>query len=149
MRLKAEEDIHATPSEVFRFVATDHFQNHPKWDPSILEMTQTTPGPLHPGTTARIVRSNRGKRVEGTLTVTEYMPDRDFAAAMEFGPFRLDQQAHCSPAPTGGTRLTLVIDTRATGLLRLLLPLMRPRFARTMRDSLRTIKRHVESGPSH
>ena len=147
MRVKSEEDIQATPSEVFRFVATDHLQNHPKWDPSILEMTQTTPGPLHPGTTARIVRSDRGKRVEGTLTVTEYTPDRDFAAVMEFGPFRLDQQARCSAASNGGTHLTLVIDTRAKGPLRLLLPLMRRRFTRTMRDSLRTIKRHVESAP--
>ena len=24
MRLQAEQDIHATPAEVFRFVATDH-----------------------------------------------------------------------------------------------------------------------------
>ena len=149
MRLQGEEHIHATPSEVFRFVATDHFQNHPKWDPAVLEMTQTEPGPLHPGTTARVVRDNRGKRVEGTLTVTDYTPDRDFAAVMEFGAFRLDQRAHCSPASNGGARLTLVIDTRAKGLLRLLLPLMRPRFARTMRGSLRTIKRHVESQPPH
>jgi len=149
MRLQAEEDIHATQSEVFRFVATDHFQNHPKWDPSILEMTQTAPGPLHAGTTARVVRSDRGERVEGNLTVTEYMPDQHFAAVMEFGPFRLEQQVQCSSAPNGGTHLTLIIHSRAKGLLRLLLPLMRPRFARRMRDSLRTIKRHVESEPSH
>ncbi len=149
MRLQAEETIDASPSEVFRFVATDHFQNHPKWDPAVVEMTQTTPGPLRPGTTARVVRSDGGRRVEGTLTVTRYTPDRDFAAVMEFGPFRLDQQARCSPASNGGTHLTLVIDTRASGPLRLLLPLMRPRFARTMRGSLRTIKRHVEGQRPH
>jgi hypothetical protein len=145
VRLQAEEDIDAAPSEVFRFVATDHFRNHPTWDPAVLEMTQTGTGPLHPGTTARVVRSDGGRRVEGSLTVTEYAPDRDFAAVMQFGPFRLVQQAHCSPAPNGGTHLTLVIDTRVKGPLRPLLPFMRPRFARTMRASLRTIKRHVES----
>ncbi len=144
MRLQADEDIDAAPSEVFRFVATDHFQNHPAWDPAVLEMTQTAPGPMHRGTSARLVRRDGGRRVEGLVTVTEYEPDRDFAAVVEFGPFRLDQAMHCLPASNGGTHLTLVIDTHANGPLRLLLPLMRPRFARTMRGSLRSIKRHVE-----
>ena len=109
-------------------------------------MTQTEPGPLHPGTTARVVRSEHGKRVEGTLTVTEYTPDRVFAAVIEFGPFRLDQQATISPAPNDRTHLALVIDTHVKGLHRLLLPFMRPRLARTMRHSLRTITAQVEGG---
>ncbi len=144
MRLQAEEDIDAAPSDVFRFVATEHFGNHPKWDPAVVEMTQTSPGPMRRGLTARLVRNDGGRRTEGVVTVTEYRPDSHFAAVVEFGPFRLDQQTRCAPGATGGTHLTLVIDTRATGPLRLLLPLMRPRFAKTMRASLRTIKRHVE-----
>ena len=144
MRLRAGRDIDAPPSEVFRFVATEHFQNHPKWDPAVLEMTQTSPGPVHPGTTARLVRSDAGRRTEGVVTVTRFEPDRAFAAVVEFGPFRLDQQAICSPAATGGTHLVLAIDTHAKGPLRLLLPMMRPRFAKTMRTSLRSIKQHVE-----
>jgi hypothetical protein len=138
-------DIDAAPSDVFRFVATDHFRNHPRWDPSVVEISQTEPGALHPGTTARVVRSNGGRRVEGSLTVTEYAPDRDFAAVTRFGPFQLVQQARFTPAPNGGTHLTLVIDTHARGPLRPLLPILRPRFARTMRASLRSIKGHVES----
>jgi hypothetical protein len=81
---------------------------------------------------------------EGVVTITRFEPDRAFAAVVEFGPFRLDQQAICSPAATGGTHLTLVIDTHATGPLRLLLPMMRLRFAKTMRTSLGSIKQHVE-----
>ncbi len=87
--------------------------------------------------------------MEGAVTVTEYRPDRDFAAVAEFGPFRLRQQVLCSPGATGGTRLTLVIDTQARGPLRLVLPLMRPRLARTMHASLRSIRRHVEGRPPH
>ena len=148
MRLQAGQDIDAPPSEVFRFVAAEHFQNHPKWDPAVLEMTQTSPGPMCEGTTARLVRSDAGRRTEGVVTVTRFEPDRAFAAVVQFGPFRLEQQAICSPTATGGTRLTLVIDTRARGPLRLLLPVMRPRFAHTMRASLESIKQHVEGrGP--
>jgi hypothetical protein len=34
MRLMISQVIGRPPAEVFRFVATEHFQNHPKWDPS-------------------------------------------------------------------------------------------------------------------
>lgn len=82
------------------------------------------------------------------MTVTDYQPDSAFAAVVETGPFRLEQQARCSPGARGGTHLLLVIDTRAKKPLNLLLPLMRPRFERTMRASLRSIKREVEErGP--
>jgi hypothetical protein len=60
------------------------------------------------------------------------------------GPFRLEQQALCPPDAAGGTHLLLVIDTRAKRPLNLLLPFMRPRFEKTMRASLRSIKRQVE-----
>jgi hypothetical protein len=128
-------------------VATEHFDNHPRWDPSIVEMTPTSPGPVHRGATARVVRNDGGRLIEGTVTVTEYQPDSHFAAVVELGPFRLEQQALCFPGTTGGTHLVLVIDTRAKGPRRLLLPLMRPRFARTMRASLRSIREHVEGRP--
>ena len=149
MRLQVEEDIDAAPSEVFRFVATEHFDNHPKWDPSVVEMTQTSPGPMRRGATARVVRSDGRRRTEGTVTVTEYQPDSHFAAVVEIGPFRLEQQAVCSPGAAGGTHLLLVIDTRAQKPLNLLLPLLRPQFKKTMHASLRSIKRHVEGRQPH
>lgn len=149
MRLQAEVDIDAAPSDVYRFVATDHFANHPSWDPSVVAMTQTSPGPMRTGTTARVVRSDGGRRTEGVLTVTDYRPDHRFAVVVEFGPFRLDQRLSCSPGATGGTHLVLGIDSRAKGRLRLLLPLLRPRFARTMQASLRSIKRQVEERAPH
>lgn len=149
MRLQVEEDVDAAPSDVFRFVATEHFDNHPRWDPSVVEMTQTSPGPMRKGATARVVRSDGGKRIEGTVTVTEYQPDSHFAAVVEMGPFRLEQQALCFPGAAGGTHLLLVIDTRAEKPLNLLLPLMRPRFEKTMRASVRSIKRHVEGRAPH
>jgi hypothetical protein len=144
VRLQAGEDIDAAPSDVFRFVATEHFDNHPRWDPAIVEMTQTSPGPMHRGVTARVVRDDGGRRTEGLLTVMDYQPDSHFAAVVELGPFRLEQQVVCSPGEAGGTHLMLVIDTRARRPLHLLLPLMRPRFEKTMRASLRSIKRLVE-----
>jgi hypothetical protein len=148
MRIQAEERIDAPTAEVFRFVAVEHFANHPKWDPSITEMTPTSPGAMGTGATARFVRVDGKKRIEGVLTVTEYEPDRLFAAVSRFGPFVLHQHAFCEPLPGGGTSILLTIHTRAAGPMRLLLPLLRRRFRKTMAASLRTIKHYVERGAS-
>lgn len=145
MRVQAEDVISAPMAEVFQFVAAEHWVNHPKWDPAVSEMTPTSPGPIGRGSTARFVRTDRNRRVEGEVTVTGYEPDRLFAAVSRFGPFELHQQALCEPLPGGATRLVLAVDSRAQGAMALLLPLFRGQFRRTMTASLQTIKQHVES----
>ncbi len=130
---------------VFDFVATRHFENHPRWDPDLLEMSQTSPGPVGVGTTARVVRRQGRRRVEGTATVVEYEPDGRAAWDVRFGPFRLHQRAELLPEQAGAaTRLRLSIDTSAQGPIRLLVPLLRGRFRKTMTRSLRTIAALLE-----
>ena len=60
--ISVERVIARPPRTVFDFVATHHFQNHPKWDPDVLEMTQMSPGTVRTGTTARVVRRQGGSR---------------------------------------------------------------------------------------
>jgi Polyketide cyclase / dehydrase and lipid transport len=148
VRLAASQVIERPPAEVFRFVATDHFQNHPKWDPAVTAITQTSPGPMGVGTTARLVRTDRGRRIQGTMEVTEYEPVRRFTEVSRFGPFTLHARATLAPVAPASTRLQLVIDTHARGVVGLLLPLMRGTFRKTMARSLRIIKQHVEAPPS-
>jgi hypothetical protein len=99
MRLEAAQVIDRRPEDVFRFVATDHFQNHPKWDPAIEQMAPTSPSPMAEGATARLVRRDRGKVMEGIITVAEYEPVHTFAAVSRFGPFTLRQRASLEPVP--------------------------------------------------
>jgi carbon monoxide dehydrogenase subunit G len=145
VRLAASQVIERPPAEVFRFVATDHFHNHPKWDPAVTAITKTSPGPMGVGTTARLVRSDRGRRIEGTMEVTEYQPDRRFTEVSRFGPFTLHARATSTPVAAASTRLELVIDTHARGPIQLLLPLMKGTFRKTMARSLRSIKEQVEA----
>jgi hypothetical protein len=148
VRLAASQVIERPPAEVFRFVATEHFQNHPKWDPAVTSITQTSPWPMGVGTTARLVRTHRGRRVEGSMEVTEYQPVSSFTEVSRFGPFTLHARATLAPVAPASTRLQLVIDTQARGLIRLLLPLMRRTFRETMVRSLRVIKEQVEATAS-
>jgi hypothetical protein len=97
------------------------------------------------GTTARLVRTDQGRRVEGSMEVTEYKPVSHFTEVSRFGPFTLHARATLAPVDPASTRLELVIDTNARGAIRLLLPLMRGTFRKTMARSLRIIKQHVEA----
>jgi hypothetical protein len=145
MRLAASQVIERPPAEVFRFVATEHFQNHPKWDPAVTAVTKTSPGPMGVGTTARLVRTDTGRRVEGSMEVTEYEPVSRFTVVSRFGPFTLHARAALEPVAPASTRLELVIDNHARGAIRLLLPLMRGNFRKTMARSLGIIKEQVEA----
>ena len=137
--------VRRPPAQVFDFVATNHFENHPRWDPDLLEMTQTSPGPVGIGTTARVVRRQGWRRVEGTATVTAYDPDRLAAWDVRFGPFLLRQRSDYAPEQGGrATRLRLTVETRARGPIQVLLPLMRGRFRRTLDSSLATIGALIE-----
>jgi hypothetical protein len=49
--LRDSADDQPAAEDVFRFVATDHFQNHPKWDPAVEQMTPASPGPMAQGAT--------------------------------------------------------------------------------------------------
>jgi hypothetical protein len=143
--VSGETVVQRPPGEVFDFVARNHFQNHPKWDRDLLEMTQTTPGPVGLGTTARVVRRQGGRRVEGTATVTAYEPDRVAAWDVRFGPFLLRQRSEYEAEQEGSaTRLRLTVETRARGPITLLLPLMRGRFRKTIDNSLRNIGTMIE-----
>ena len=138
--VRAERIVQHPPEQVFDFVATRHFENHPRWDPDLLEMRQTSPGAVGPGTTAYVVRRQGRRRVEGTATVTEYQPCRRAAWDVRFGAFALRQAVDLLPEQGGAaTRLRLVIETQAKGPLKLLLPLLRGRFRKTMTRSLATI----------
>jgi Polyketide cyclase / dehydrase and lipid transport len=144
LKVEEEQIINRRPADVFRFVATEHFTNHPKWDPNVVEMVPTSTGAMGIGSTARLARNDRGKRVEGSAEVVEYQPDRLFGIVARFGPFILEQRAMCEARPEGKTLLHLSITTEASGALRLTLPFLKRRFRKTMTASLQSIKQHVE-----
>ena len=143
--VRVEKIVQRPPETVFDFVAAHHFQNHPRWDPDLLEMRQTSPGAVQVGTTAHVVRRQGGRRVDGTATVTEYEPTRSASWNVEFGPFLLRQRAELVPEQGGAaTRLRLSVDTSGRGPIKFIVPLLRGRFRTTMEQSLTTIASLLE-----
>jgi Polyketide cyclase / dehydrase and lipid transport len=146
MRITVSRVIERPPRDVFRFVATDHFVNHPRWDDSIIEIVPLTPEPVKAGSRAR-VRRRRGADDE-ILEVLTYEPNRRWRSRDDIGPFVLTMTALVEAAGAASSRLTLEADVEAIGMARAAAPLLKPVFRRRMRHSAARIKAMIESGPA-
>jgi hypothetical protein len=100
------------------------------------------------GTTARLIRTDRGRRLEGSMEVTEYEPVSSSTVVSRFGPFTLQARTTFASIGSASTRLQLEIDTHARGVMGLLLPLMKGTFRKTMVRSVRIIKEQVQATAS-
>jgi hypothetical protein len=58
--------------DVFRYVATDFFDNYPKWSPEVCELEKLTTGQMAVGVKARQVRLDAVYRSEALFRVTEF-----------------------------------------------------------------------------
>ena len=110
MKLDVSESIERPPADVFRFVATDHVQNHPRWDPQ-MSLVQETPGPIGVGTRIRRSRAEGESRVEGEMEIIEYDPDRTMAAVIRDGPMELRSRMTVEPQEETASRLTFTVES--------------------------------------
>jgi len=60
--------------DVYRFVATDFFENYPKWSPEVCELEKLSSGQMRVGVIGRQVRSDGGYRTEARFQVTHFTP---------------------------------------------------------------------------
>jgi hypothetical protein len=109
VKLDVSESIERPPADVFRFVATDHVENHPRWDPQ-MSLVQETPGPIGVGT--RIHRSRSGEApVEGEMDIIEFDPDRRMGAVIRDGPMELRSWMTIEPEGDAASRLTITVES--------------------------------------
>lgn len=135
MRLEVHEIIDRPPAEVFRFVATDHVRNHPRWDP-VMELEQVSGGPIGVGTVIRRRHTHYGEPIEGTMEVVEYEPDRAFGTVIHDGPVEIRSRLSFDPEGQESTRLTGSIDIPSA---------TSPIDPSSIQTSLREMKRLIES----
>jgi uncharacterized protein YndB with AHSA1/START domain len=109
MKLELTQIIDRPPAEVFRFIATNHVQNHPRWDPK-MELQQLTEGPIRVGTVIRRRRMHTGVPVEGTMEVVEFMPDRALGMVIHDGPLEMRSRMTFEPHGQDATRITAILD---------------------------------------
>jgi hypothetical protein len=135
MKLDLSESINRPTADVFRFVATDHVKNHPRWDPQ-MSLVRETPGPIGVGTKIRRSRSGGETPVEGEMEITEFEPDRRMGAVIRDGPLELRSLMTVEPEGDAASRLTFTIESDDVPLHIMEEP---------VKGSLRRIKEMVEA----
>lgn len=92
--------------DVFRIHATEHVQNHPRWDPK-MQLEQITDGPIGVGTMIKRINSHSGVPVEGTMEVIEFEPNKSFGMIIKDGPAEMRGVAIYEPKGPDQTIYTL------------------------------------------
>jgi uncharacterized protein YndB with AHSA1/START domain len=133
--------INRPVAEVFAYVSD--VSNEPAWHTDVLEARQTSAGPIGIGATFLIrVKPSMGVS-EGVTEVIGFEPDRRQVMRGEMGSMRPTITDLFEPAD-GGTKFTRRIQIEASGLMRLMLPLMRPMTGRMHTGFLANLKRVLE-----
>jgi len=128
--------------EVWEFIS--NFENTSRWSRGVLEARQTSDGPLGTGSTLQTVVKVFGRRRTAHYLVTEYEPNHAFAFEVTSGP--MTSRARYSVKPAGaGTRLTASGEAEATGLYKLLAPILIRVLKRHSEDDLANVKRLLEA----
>jgi carbon monoxide dehydrogenase subunit G len=127
---------------VWSFIS--NFENTTRWSRGVLEARQISDGPLGTGSRLQTVVKAFGRRRTADYLVTEYEPNQAFAFEVASGPMR--SRARYSVGPAGaGTRLTVSGEAQATGLYRLLAPILIPTLKRHSQDDLANVQRILEA----
>lgn len=112
MRVDLSQTIDRPVEEVFRFIATDHVRNHPRWDPN-MHLEQVTAGPIGVGTVIRRRYMMGDRQVEGEMEIVEFDPDRAFGVVIRDGPAEFRSRITFQPDGDRRTRLTLTLESEA------------------------------------
>jgi hypothetical protein len=110
VKLEVSESINRRPADVFRFVATDHVKNHPRWDPE-MSLVLETPGPIGVGTRIHRTRTRGESRIEGEMEITEYDSDRSMRGVIRDGPMELRSLMTVTPEAESASRLTFTMES--------------------------------------
>ena len=142
VKVEHELTIDRPPAEVFAYL-TD-LTRIPEWQATAIE-GRLESDRLEAGARAVEVRKFLGRRMESSLTVTAYEPDRHFAAEVVSGPvaFRVD---HVLEASDDGTRLRFTIEGEPGGFFRFAEPVVERQVRRQVADDFRSLKMRLETG---
>jgi uncharacterized protein YndB with AHSA1/START domain len=141
-KLEAGITINRPIEEVFAF--TSNPENEPLWRPELLELEQTSDGPIGVGTTFREVMQFLGRRIESTGEITEYEPNKRNAVKSTSGPFPFEITGTFEPVE-GGTEVTFEVEAEIGGFFRFAEPLVARMGKRQMETQLANLKDLLEA----
>ena len=143
-RFKQSVVINQPVERVFAFVSD--LENDPPWS-GAAEMRRTSPGPVGVGTTFQQRDRLLGRRLELTLRVVGYEPNRKVTLKTTSERLSFAGTRMVEPVGQGGSRVTFVGGGQAGGVWRLAEPLLAAVGGLRLRTQLGRLKRLLESQP--
>lgn len=116
--------------QAFNHIAREYFDNHPRWDPDIVELSKTSDGPIGPGTTGREVREVNGRRFATTFRIERFEPNSAFGQRGVEGAVAENVDYAITPSQDGCTVAVRIEILPRSIMMRLLSPLIRPQIER-------------------
>ena len=135
------EWIARSPKEVFDFITSS--DNAPKVVPSVKSMVKLTEGPVRVGTQYRETRLMNGKEQDAELEVVAYEPEQKYAMKNVTQGIETVYRYTFHPE-ADGTRVDLVCDVKASGLKKLVLPMVASILKKEDGDHLQKVKEVLE-----
>ena len=126
--------------EVWKFI-TD-LSKVPTWDTGVLEVKQTSTGPLGVGSTGEFREKMRNMTI--SIRITEYDPNRRLSFEHTSGPMKGSIMTESIENIEGKTRFTISHDLKLSGFYKLL-GVMKGRMRREVVAILNNAKRILES----
>ena len=142
MELEASVVINKPPREVFALWS--EAERYPEWFDMSLERRKMTEGPMATGSKYHAVdKMPPGRRVESTLEITAYDPNRRIAATLS-RPINANWEATFDEV-SEGTGMTFKMVARLSGLQPLVAPLFKGWANRQLQNGLNRFKTAAES----
>jgi uncharacterized protein YndB with AHSA1/START domain len=129
------------PKEVFDFITAS--ENAPKIVNSVTSMVKLTEGPARVGTRYRETRLMHGKEQQAELEIVEFEPARRYAMQNVTEGIETTYCYNFQPE-RAGTRIDLVCEVKASGIKKLMLPLVAAILKKEDGDHLQRVKKVLE-----
>ena len=120
-RAEASLIINCPVGKVFAYLAD--ISRGTEWQSELLEVNQTSNGPVGIGTTLREVRRLMGRKIETAFTVTEYEPDVSLGFKSTSGPIPM-RASFSLDGSSNGTKVTMTVEAELTGVFKMTEPLV-------------------------
>lgn len=136
------EHIARPPKEVFELVSNP--ANGSKFVDNIKECKKLTEGPIGVGTRFRETRLMNGKEASADLLVSACEPHTHFGISSEVEGIKVEYHYYLSQEG-GGTRVRWVCELEASGLRKMMLPMVAGIMKKEDGDHLQKLKAYLES----
>ena len=141
-RIEESVDIQRPAERVFAY--TTDARNWPKWQSTLPEAEQTSPGPVSVGTTFKGTIRMMGLGMKWTARATEFEANRRFGKIINCGNIT-NEQHNTYESKDGCTRFTIVYDMKVSGLMKLFSPMIVSATRNGLKKALGNLKNLLEA----